>query len=304
MHAGDDTPALFSMRGFMGVRSTTISLLSRSDMISGALFLPEAHEPVPALVLCHGALDFKENFTELCEYLGAQGIATLALDMHGHGASGGRRFHVNIHDWVSDISAALDYLTALPDIRKGGIGAFGFSSGGTAVLEAAVLDDRIRCLITLDATVNNTLGPLDTCVISVLNALGWVKRIVTGEDLRLSLAGEFSKVPATSDPLFNRSWQEDPRVRRMWSSVPFPGLKSSFMVDTIRRVHRIQSPVLVIHGEEDKVDSPESARRLYESLNCPKGLCIVPGNGHMGHHDRNKAMVFQLTAQWARAYLV
>lgn len=76
------------------------------------------------------------------------------------------------------------------------------------------------------------------------------------------------------------------------------------MVDTIKRVHLIQAPVLVIHGEDDKVDSPDSARDLYASLTCPKGLCIVPGNGHMGHRDRNKAMVFQLTAQWAKTYLV
>ena len=288
----------------MKARSRTISLVSRSEIVSGILSLPDAREPSPALIVCHGALDFKENFAELCEYLGARGMATLALDMHGHGASGGKRYHVNMHDWVSDIGTALDHLVALPEIRENGIGAFGFSSGGTAVLEAAALDRRIRCLITLDATVNNTLGLLDTCVVSFLNALGWVKRAVTGEDLRLSLTKAFSKVPATSDPVFNRSWQDDPRVRRMWSSVPFPGFKASFMVDTIRRVHRIQAPVLVIHGENDQVDRPESARMLYESLTCPKGLSIIPGNGHMGHRDLNRAAVFHLTTQWALTYLL
>lgn len=288
----------------MGIRSSTVTLHSNSDMISGSLYLPDSIEPVPALILCHGALDFKENFTEFCEYLGSQGIAALALDMHGHGASGGKRLHVNIKDWVSDIRAGLDYLAPLPEIRRNAIGALGFSSGGTAVLEAAVCDERIRCLITLDATVNNTLGFADTCIVYLLCALGWVKRAFTGEDLRLSMTGEFSKVPATSDPTFNRLWQEDPRVRLMWSSVPFPGSRASFMVDTIRRVHRIRVPVLVIHGEDDKVDRPDSARMLYASLTCPKGLCMVPGNGHMGHRDRNRAMVFELTAQWALAHLV
>jgi hypothetical protein len=43
---------------------------------------------------------------------------------------------------------------------------------------------------------------------------------------------------------------------------------------------------------------------LYESLTCPKGLSIIPGNGHMGHRDLNRAAVFNLTAQWALTYLL
>ena len=100
----------------MKARSRTISLVSRSEIVSGILSIPDAREPSPALIVCHGALDFKENFAEFCEYLAARGVATLALDMHGHGASGGRRYHVNMHEWVPDISAALDHLVALLEI--------------------------------------------------------------------------------------------------------------------------------------------------------------------------------------------
>lgn len=288
----------------MTVRIIDVSLQSGSDNISGALFLPSSGFPLPALVVCHGALDFKENCFELCEYLAGLDIASLAIDMHGHGASGGSRFHVDISEWVADIRAAVDYLENRPDIRTGAIGAFGFSSGGTAVLEAAVMDRRIRCLITLDATVGNTLNPLDTVIISLLGMAGRVKRLITGCDLRLDLAREFGKVPATTDPEATRAWQENPRVREMWSTVPFPGIIPSLMVDTIRRVHRITAPTLVIHGEEDRVDKPASARKLYQALTCPRQLCIVPGNGHMGHRDVNRARVLELTGSWARTHLV
>ncbi|HPI92219.1 MAG TPA: alpha/beta fold hydrolase [Deltaproteobacteria bacterium] len=288
----------------MGSRRVSISLLSRSDTITGVLTLPDAREPVPALVLCHGALGFKENLAELGEYLCSRGIASLALDMHGHGASGGERCHVNIGDWVSDIRCAVDYLRTVQEIRRDAIGAFGFSSGGTAVLEAAVTDCRLRCIITLDATVNNTLGLFDTGIVSILNTLGRIKRMITGTDLRLSMVKAFGKVPAASDPEVDRSWQEDPRVRRMWSSVPFPGFSPSFTVDTIKRVHRIRMPVMVLHGEDDRIDDPESARKLHEALTCPKRLRIIPGNGHMGHRDRNREEVFRLTADWALAHLV
>ncbi len=273
-------------------------------MIAGIMAHPASATPAPALVLCHGALDFKENFEELQSFLASRGIASLALDMRGHGASGGKRWHVDIKAWVDDIRCAVDYLSVNPGVRKGAIGAFGFSSGGTAVLEAAVVEDRLRCVSTLDATVRSTLGLPDVIVMCVLCALGLVKRFMTGDDLRLDMSREFGKVPAAADEVVNRSWQEDARVRRMWSEVPFPGIWSAFVTDTIRRVHRIRVPVLVIHGDKDRVDPPESAVILHEALRCPRRLCIVAGNGHMGHRDTNRHAVFDLVASWAKAHLV
>jgi len=74
-------------------------------------------------------------------------------------------------------------------------------------------------------------------------------------------------------------------------------------VDTIRRVHDIKVPTLVLHGAEDKIDKPESARLLYGTLTCTKGLHIIEGNGHLGHMDRNKRTVMELTAGWALKHL-
>jgi len=282
---------------------TNVSFLSGPDKIVGALFIPKAATPLPALIICHGALDFKENYHELCEYLAGKGIASLAIDMHGHGESGGSRFHINISDWVSDIRCAIDYLEQRPEINGKSIGVFGLSSGGTAVLEAAMLDKRIRCIITLDATVRNTLTPSEHLGIKILNTAGRIKRFITKEDLRLSMVKPFANVPAASDPEVNLRWRENPKVLKMWSNVPFPGFTPSLIVDTIKRVHLITVPTLVIHGEDDKVDPPETARLLFAALGCVKRLCIVPGNGHLGHMDRNKDVVMEQTSDWAHTHL-
>jgi alpha-beta hydrolase superfamily lysophospholipase len=268
------------------------------------LFTPLSDVPSPALVICHGALDFKENYFALCEYLAGRGIATLAIDMHGYGGSEGKRFHVDIGAWVADIRGAIDYLEQRREVNKSAIGAFGLSSGGTAVLEAAIVEPRIRAVITLDATVRSTLSTAEHLVMLILIAAGWVKRLITKEDLRLSMVKPFEKVEAASDPEVNRRWRENPRVFEMWSSFPLPGGAQALIVDTIERIHRITAPTLVIHGEEDKVDPKETARLLYNALTCVKRLCIIPGNGHLGHLDRNKEQVMQLTADWALAYLI
>lgn len=282
----------------------SVTFKSGRDTIAGVMVCPDAARPSPALLLCHGALDFKENFAEMQSYLASRGIASLAVDMRGHGASSGPRWHVDMDAWVEDIRRGLDFLQAHPAVRSNSLGAFGFSSGGTAVLEAALVEDRLGCIITLDATVDDILGPLEGVAFFVLCALGRLKLYLTGDEFRLDMSSQFRKVPSARDPDVNRRWQEDERVRRMWSQVPFPGIIAAFKADTLRRAGSIRVPVLLIHGEGDEVDPPETAFRLFEELKCPKRLCIVPGNGHMGHLDANRKQVFELTASWATHHLV
>src|SRR5207253_36399 len=119
----------------MKMTRESVRIGSMCELIAGTLFLPTDGGGVPALVVCHGAGEFKENYFELCEFLAARGIASLALDMHGHGESGGRRFHVKIDEWVADVRAAVEFLSGNSAIDPGAIGAFGLSSGGTAILE-------------------------------------------------------------------------------------------------------------------------------------------------------------------------
>jgi pimeloyl-ACP methyl ester carboxylesterase len=137
-----------------------------------------------------------------------------------------------------------------------------------------------------------------------LGAIGHIKRVLTKDDLRISMIGPFKKVEAASDPEVNRRWKENPKVLKMWSAFPIPGASPSLIVDTLKRVHLITCPTLVIHGEDDKVDPVKSAQMLFQALTCIKSLHIVPGNGHLGHMDRNKGVVMQLTGEWAQTHLI
>jgi alpha-beta hydrolase superfamily lysophospholipase len=280
-----------------------IELHSLGQPIAGVLFLPGGQGPFPALVVSHGYMDFKENYFELCEHLAQRGIASLAVDMHGHGESGGERYHIHLDEWVADVRAALDALQAHPSIAPESLGAFGLSSGGTAVLETALKDPRIRALITLDATVRPFLSFPERIGMGFLSVLGRIKRFLTGRDLRISLVGEIAKVEAAHDPEVNEKWGSNPRVVEMWSSFPFPGSEASLNVDTLTRVHRIAAPTLVLHGAQDKVDTPQSARMLFDALTCTRELYIIEGNGHLGHLDRNRQAVMDLTAGWALSHL-
>jgi len=282
----------------MHMTKESVSLESLGDALSGALFLPESARPVPAVIVCHGAGEFKENYFELCELLADCGVAALAIDMHGHGESAGARFCVEMRAWVNDVRTAIDFLGGHPRIDGERIGAVGLSSGGTAIFETALVDARLKTLVALGATVRNSLPLGVQIAMGLLLLAGRVKKWITRRDLRVPLK-KFTAIRFTSDPEIDRQLQSDPRACAALMEFPFPGGAEAFFVDTLKRVARIQVPTLVLWGEDDQVDPPETARLLYDALCCEKQLHIIPGSGHAGHLDRHKDQVFALTADWA-----
>lgn len=276
---------------------------SLGDQIRGLLVHADGQGPAPLLIVSHGAGEQKENYLEMAAHLSRAGIASLLLDMHGHGESDGERYHVRMKEWVADIHAALDYLQTRPGVDMKRIGALGLSSGGTAILEAAVTDPRLRALIALDATVKNTLPLSLTFSMKMVSAFGFLKKLFTGRDLRISIMKLLDEVPLASDPEINARLRLDPGKARAFSAFPMPGAAQAFFVNTIRRVHHITAPTLVIWGEDDNLDPLTTAHALHNALACEKHLEIVPGNGHVGHLDRHRHRVFELTADWLHKHL-
>src|SRR5947207_2801810 len=233
----------------MNAFKENIQLRSLGDELKGILFLPAATTRSPVLIICHGAGEFKENYFELCELLASRGVATLAIDMHGHGQSAGERFYVSMRQWVADVQAAIDFLLTNPKIDGKRIGAFGLSSGGTAILEAAMVDPRLKALVALDATVRNSLPPLMSLFLHALVLLGKIKMFFTKKDLRLPLAKMAGGFHLASDPELDKKLQTDPRALAMLNAFPFPGAAEAFFVNTIKRVSAIAIPTLVLWGE-------------------------------------------------------
>jgi alpha-beta hydrolase superfamily lysophospholipase len=283
----------------MTISTQPVQLKSLGERLAAVLFLPGTGGPAPALIICHGAGEFKENYFELCQCLAERGVVALAVDMHGHGESEGERFHVNMDQWVADVRAAVGFLSAHPSVGSGRIGAFGLSSGGTAILEAALVEPKLKALVALDATVRNSMPWVFAVVLKGLILLGRIKKWLTKKDLRLSMLKMMEGVKMAADPEVESWLRANPRSIEAFKAFPLPGAAHSFFVNTIERVSRITIPTLVLWGEDDQLDPPETARLLYDALICKKQLHIIPGNGHVGHLDRNRGQVFALTANWA-----
>jgi pimeloyl-ACP methyl ester carboxylesterase len=120
----------------------------RGVTLSGLIYQPAtatAAHPAPAVLVSHGYINTREMQSPFAIELARRGFVVLAMDMEGHGYSGGAvRFP------GSDLGgpAALRYLQSLPYVDRSNIGLEGHSMGGIPISTAAASQpDGYRAIV-------------------------------------------------------------------------------------------------------------------------------------------------------------
>jgi alpha-beta hydrolase superfamily lysophospholipase len=98
-------------------------------------------------VLClHGLTLDQSIFTEFAAVLAEQGVASLRLDLRGHGASGGDLKAQSLEDELDDVRAGIAGLAVQPGADPKRLGLLGFSLGGATGALVAAESPVIRSL--------------------------------------------------------------------------------------------------------------------------------------------------------------
>ena len=134
-----------------------------------------------------------------------------------------------------------------------------------------------------------------------MSGYGRIKRLFTSKDLRIPYTKTAEDIRLAADPEANDKILD--YFKESGAYLPLPGGRQAFFVNTIKRVHKVAVPTLVIWGEKDELDPVASGKLLYEKLTCIKSLEIVAENGHVGFVDSNREKVMNLTAKWLQTYL-
>ena len=133
----------------------SISLTTADGVTLAAWYKPPmASAPAngAAIIVIHGAGGSREGMRPYAEMLARQGYGVLALDLRGHGASGGQ---TNRFGWqgTRDVGAAVNYLKTRTEVKA--IGGLGSSLGGEVLLGAASSYPEIKAIVTDGATARS-----------------------------------------------------------------------------------------------------------------------------------------------------
>jgi alpha-beta hydrolase superfamily lysophospholipase len=101
-----------------------------------------ATRPVPAVLLLHMLSRTRADWDLVAQQLQASGITVLAIDLRGHGGSGGSAAPLSA--MVPDVRAAAQWLSARPNVRADAIGVVGASLGANLALLAAADQPLVR----------------------------------------------------------------------------------------------------------------------------------------------------------------
>jgi alpha-beta hydrolase superfamily lysophospholipase len=130
---------------------TNVSLVAADGVPLAAWYAPPRNGA--AIVLVHGGTDSREGVRAHASLLRDTGFGVLAIDLRGHGASGG---HGNAFGWqgTRDIQAAVAYLQGQDGVRA--IGGLGLSLGGEVLLGALNATPALGAVVSEGATYRST----------------------------------------------------------------------------------------------------------------------------------------------------
>ena len=199
-----------------------------------------------------------------------RGFRVLRLDNRGAGLSDVPDEAFSIEQMADDVAAVMD-AAGMPSAH-----VYGMSMGGLIAQDLAIrYPERVLSLV-LGATYAG--GPPLSRAVRLLPLLLSEKG---PEDLLRATAPFLSAtpIPATADrfPGHGRAPRNKRALRRQ--------LAAQMRYSSMRRLHMIQQPTLVMHGEKDRLISPLNARRMTRRIPGAR-LRLIVGAGHMYHHDR------------------
>ena len=121
--------------------------------ISATLNMPDATQPVPAVLLLHGFGSSKDEvggmYTRVATALAQKGIASLRIDFAGFGKSDGDTGSTTIDAQLEQAKAAFAVLKGTKGVDPNRMGVLGFSlGGGVAMLLASGQPVDIKSLVT------------------------------------------------------------------------------------------------------------------------------------------------------------
>ncbi|AGB73213.1 MULTISPECIES: alpha/beta hydrolase [Rhizobium] len=277
---------------------------NKTITMSAVINFPEGFDEkksYPAIVVSHPGGGVKEQTAgTYAKKLAEQGFVTIAYDASYQGESGGEpRQLENPYIRTEDVSAVIDYLTTLPYVDKGRVGAMGICAGAGYTANAAIQDRRIKAIGTVSAVNIGSMfrNGWENNVKSI-DALPYVE---AGSNARTSDASGAAVATMPLAPLteadapneeLRQAWEYYHTPRAEYATAPgFATLRSLNQIITYDAYHMadiyLTQPIQIVAGS--KAGSKWMSDDLFDrAASTDKSFHVIEGANHMELYDGQK----------------
>lgn len=273
----------------------TVSFHSGDGFVVGHLYTPASYDSTsryPGVIIGGSLTSVKEMMGDTyARELALRGIIAMAIDYRNYGKSSGRlRQYEDPASKSTDLSAALCFLSARPDVA--GVGLLGICTSAGNVLYAAASDSNVSAVATVagffsEPTLLPTLFGGDDKVAQ--------RRKKGREALELyETTGEITLVPAYSptnqeaasvnESLYYMDQARGGGVRPWKNTFAVASWEPWLDFDPVSQAPHVKAPTLIVHSE--KAAFPQQAQKVHELLSGPKEIRWVEGT-HYDFYDDN-----------------
>lgn len=240
----------------------------------------------PAVVVVHGlelstdivrsAVPGRDPLADLA----AAGLHVLAVDLPGHGRSGGARGHLTYRLAIEAIATAA---TAARDRWDAPVGVLGSGFGGVLAFYAALEEGVVGA-----AVCNGVLDLRDVRPVLrrarqgvILPAAGWLRRRLPARRLTaipVPAAAVVADTDLIEDAVIRRAALRHPQAVRTYD---LEGLGSILLAPEEKPdIAAASTPTLVAVGSNDRALSETAARHFASRLTGESELWVLPGGSH------------------------
>jgi alpha-beta hydrolase superfamily lysophospholipase len=252
-------------------------------------------EPRGVVVLAHGYAEHARRYDHVAQRFGGSGVITYALDHRGHGRSGGKRVYLrDISEYTDDFHTLVGIAAAdHPELSRV---VLGHSMGGGIVFAYGAEHPKDYTAMVLSGPAVAAQLEAAKLVAAVGKALG---KVLPGAPVMNLDADAVSR-----DPEVVAKYKSDPLVYHG----RFPAGVSRALLQVgesePQLAAKLTAPLLIVHGEKDRLISVEGSRILAENAAPAEvALKVYPGLFHEVFNEPEKDLVLDDVTAWIETHL-
>lgn len=246
--------------------------------------------PRRALAIVHGFAEHSGRYDQVGAWFSTRDCAVHAYDQRGHGRSDG------VRGYADSFSRLLDDLEVFLDVVRREhpeqpLFLLGHSMGG--LLTAALLAERKPDLVGAIVT-----GPALALGSGVSRSRLRMARVLRRIVPKLRLRAGISSDDLSRDPEVVKEYDEDPLVFRHATASLGAEMMDAAARTSAAGMH-VRSPMLLLHGEADRLCPPHGTRSFHSQLRgAGHRLRVYPRLRHEILNEPEQEQVFEDVLAW------